>query len=929
MSIIQNKDIYDPSKGNPFKPILEMLDILDQKIESTKKHMVGLESTLRSVNKTGSGAEAKIILENTTKLNAATERLNALTKAEQQIKQQLIATEAKLVASYSAEAEQLNHVKIETQVLNKQNQEAVKLASQLIGAYEKESIKLNQLRKSYKDLALSGKENSKEAKELIKQIGFLDNKLKSVDASVGQFQRNVGNYTGALNKFGNGILQIFGIGGALTVVQQVLSGAFNTVKDFQIALASLSAITGASGDDLKFLEDKAREMSDQYGKSATEIVDAFKLIGSQKPELLKNAQALQQVTDKVMILSDATGLDLTTSASAVTAVMSQFGLSAEKASAIIDTLAAGSLEGSAEVNNITESLKNFGTVANDSNLTVAQSVALIELLGEKQIFGAEAGTKLRGATLKLKEANLGYESGVFNMNDAIDDANEKLSKLGTQTQKDAYLQKLFGIENITVGSILLQNKDKFNQLTIAVQKSGVAIEQANKNNNTLAKDLNKASTAWSNFVLSIENGSGPLSNAFRALTQRWTEFLKSGTEEMGESWAEAKIRLIDKLKDAAWNLVPGLQRAIDKMKEFFGIKEETAKGKLNPYMDRIYKMQAANKLALKQLDEMKKASKEANQEEEKTKTANIKTKINSPEIDLGKYYSERNKLAEENKNILPIFNIGINEIGNDVVRDAVNLTKRVNESVAATNDEFRKAEKLKEQEVAEQYIKIRQQLLTESIKYAENIFSQSQDNKLQKIKDDINAEKKILEQQYEDKIINETQYKIRIAELNKREREEEARADKKKALFDILINTAVAVAKSITKPWLIPGILLSSAIQAAAVAAAPIKFAEGTDYVNGPGTETSDSVFARLSKGERVVPAEINKQLMGISNKDLPKVINSGMNTLRLEKLLNKVNENTSISAYYLSNLEIHHEDSKYKYFKDVKTGITHRIIKD
>lgn len=49
-------------------------------------------------------------------------------------------------------------------------------------------------------------------------------------------------------------------------------------------------------------------------------------------------------------------------------------------------------------------------------------------------------------------------------------------------------------------------------------------------------------------------------------------------------------------------------------------------------------------------------------------------------------------------------------------------------------------------------------------------------------------------------------------------------------------------------------------------------FKEGIDYVQGPGTETSDSITARLSKGERVVNAYQNKDLrsMGIiTNKDL------------------------------------------------------------
>ena len=37
-------------------------------------------------------------------------------------------------------------------------------------------------------------------------------------------------------------------------------------------------------------------------------------------------------------------------------------------------------------------------------------------------------------------------------------------------------------------------------------------------------------------------------------------------------------------------------------------------------------------------------------------------------------------------------------------------------------------------------------------------------------------------------------------------------------------------------------------------------FANGTDYLNGPGTSTSDSIPAMLSRGERVIPADLNKK---------------------------------------------------------------------
>lgn len=62
-------------------------------------------------------------------------------------------------------------------------------------------------------------------------------------------------------------------------------------------------------------------------------------------------------------------------------------------------------------------------------------------------------------------------------------------------------------------------------------------------------------------------------------------------------------------------------------------------------------------------------------------------------------------------------------------------------------------------------------------------------------------------------------------------------------------------------------------------------YAKGTEYVNGPGTSTSDSIYARLSKGERVVDAATNAQLGGIPNAMLPKLlypdINRAANSVR------------------------------------------------
>lgn len=100
-------------------------------------------------------------------------------------------------------------------------------------------------------------------------------------------------------------------------------------------------------------------------------------------------------------------------------------------------------------------------------------------------------------------------------------------------------------------------------------------------------------------------------------------------------------------------------------------------------------------------------------------------------------------------------------------------------------------------------------------------------------------------------------------------------------------------------------------------------FATGTEYVNGPGSETSDSIPANLSKGERIVPAKINKLLMGIPNNRLPDLVNSGINTQRMESILDEMRYYNKMSSLYLSNGSNTYVNDGFLVINDWKTGKT------
>lgn len=99
------------------------------------------------------------------------------------------------------------------------------------------------------------------------------------------------------------------------------------------------------------------------------------------------------------------------------------------------------------------------------------------------------------------------------------------------------------------------------------------------------------------------------------------------------------------------------------------------------------------------------------------------------------------------------------------------------------------------------------------------------------------------------------------AEFQKRIAEQEWKARRNAVLYD----TAAGIARNIaTYPypgWIIPVAVTAAqgALQLAAVEKAKPRFAEGVINLKGPGTETSDSIDAKLSRGESVITAKATK----------------------------------------------------------------------
>jgi TP901 family phage tail tape measure protein len=330
--------------------------------------------------------------------------------------------------------------------------------------------------------------------------------------------------------------QFFSFASAAAISAAIVSGIHFTARsllDYETALASTQAVTGTTNEQFVAFRAQINQVAKDTKKSAVDVAKSFEVIGSAKPELLASAEALGAVTKASIILSKASRDDLETSAKNLTGVMNQFSLGADQANRTINVLSAGAKVGAASISSVGESMKNFGSVAAGANLSVEQAVAMVEVLGKFSVFGAEAGTKLRGSILKLQQAGVGYASGQFNINEALEEANKKIAKLKTAKERDLAITKMFGAENVSTGKTLLNNISLFEEYTKGVTETSTAYEMAKVNSDTLSVALSELSNTWINMIVTSDNATSSLNTfktAIRFVTDNMDTIVSVGSK---------------------------------------------------------------------------------------------------------------------------------------------------------------------------------------------------------------------------------------------------------------------------------------------------------------------------------------------------------------------------------------------------------------
>ena len=456
---------------------------------------------------------------------------------------------------------QLIDLKAAQSLVNDVTREQVKLRKEEIsandkaeGAYRRLSKELNDQRNRYKDLAAAEQDSSQEAKDLLVSINNLDKKLKGIDATVGQFQRNVGGYTEALSNF---FPRLGGTIGNVTGLVGDLSSGFaqlgQTTGVANVGLGAVGlALTAFSG---------ISAIIDDISQSARAIFN-LKL---QLENFGVASENLDQVAVRAQTIGEIFKVSADEVAVAANTLVKEFGVPFEKA---FDTIQSGFLKGANAQGEFLKELKEYPAQFKAANIGLEEFLAL-------SIDSAKSGIYDDKALDAVKEFGLSVREQLKGTRDAF------VAAFGEE-----FTDNLFN--NLNTGAITTGEALKL--VTKEVQNTGVSGKELQ---GLISTVFRAAGEDAGEYVLTLGDVLNNTDNLFVAETdlQKQLERNIKVTQDLNEETAKYSQTVIDAeisrkeflngLKSIGLFITDtfiGILNAVGKsFSELFGINEEYVK----------------------------------------------------------------------------------------------------------------------------------------------------------------------------------------------------------------------------------------------------------------------------------------------------------------------------------------------------------------
>lgn len=374
-------------------------------------------------------------------------------------------------------------------------------------------------------------ETEQELRRLQEEAAATSTALAKIDEAGKKMEAFGDSVTSAGQKIMPASMAVAGLGAA----------AVKTAADFDSGMSKVAAISGATGDDLDALRDKAREMGAKTKFSASEAASAMEymaMAGWKTEDMLGGIEG-------IMSLAAASGEDLATTSDIVTDALTAFGLSAQDSGHFADILAAASSNANTNVRMMGETFKYCAPIAGALGFSAEDVAEAIGLMANAGIKSTQAGTALRtimnnlSGEVKITGAALGEvtiattnaDGSMRDLSDILADCRRAFSQL-SESERAQAAEALVG-KNAMSGFLALMNTapEDIEKLSTAIDNcDGTAAQMAETMQDNLAGQLTILKSQLEELAISFGEMLMPAIRAIVSKIQAFVDKLNGMSE---------------------------------------------------------------------------------------------------------------------------------------------------------------------------------------------------------------------------------------------------------------------------------------------------------------------------------------------------------------------------------------------------------------
>lgn len=359
--------------------------------------------------------------------------------------------------------------------------------------------------------------------------------------------------------------------GTATAIGAIGAASVKVGSDFEASMSKVAAISGATGDDLKALTDKAKEMGATTKFSASESADALQymaMAGWKTEDMLNGLEG-------IMNLAAASGEDLATTSDIVTDALTAFGLSAEDSTHFADVLAQASSNANTNVGMMGETFKYVAPVAGALGYTAEDTALAIGLMANSGIKASQAGTSLRSIMSRMAKPTKEVQGAMDKLGVSLTDSNGNMKSLnevmgdlrngfaGLSEAEAAEMAAALGGQEAMSGLLAIVNAsdDDFDKLSDAIYScDGAAKRMADTMNDNLQGQITILKSGLEGLGISLyENMEAPLKEVVKEaqnmVQQLQDAFNNGGLDEVVSTVGDIFAQIVEKAASAAPDLI--------------------------------------------------------------------------------------------------------------------------------------------------------------------------------------------------------------------------------------------------------------------------------------------------------------------------------------------------------------------------------------